>query len=854
MNRKKKEWFGGTLKKAREILEKNKKNTGGFTLVELMVVLSIMVIMMGVGYTIITGWIDYANFKRQNEYAQTIFVAAQNQLNDDASNGQLGVLNTSLQELARTDPRVQVINPVTDSYFKNDDGVPYDEKQVWPNIPDSITDQDERDKYKDTIYSIICTGDDYAEYKAGNVDDQSAVGIFYGLLDTYVYDKSIFDATICLEFTAQDGQVFSALYSDIDSGFEYNQSNENKKGNVVDIYDRTRSVRKTKMIGYYGVDSLSKATSTKTQKPVISNVSLNNDETLNLSFKLSKVQEAATQLSYEITVYDSNEKTRIKVLSINLSGSSIKKLTGTADNPLSRPVVMCNVKRYVSGSGVKDLGQLPFNVWQETDGTIRMVLDAADLSATSNLYYQEYNDIKTAEKDVYLNQKFVYTNSFHRFGIDSENIYCTIKGSGTGYKATAEKPSNVSNVYFADDNGESKPSVLRQSEDGKEAGLYIANIRHLYNVRYIEDLEGTTDTTKPVNYAEKLKITYGLCKDISWTAFINNGNLYKSDTGNRQGGLLNLPNGVEVAGTSLAFPSIRQLHADSTFNSNTTSSTGHTIADLTISTEANRKAEIWTLIKEKETDTTYLSSTGLFLVNYGNVKYITLDNAVINGNYAVVTDGTEKLVLSDNVGSICGLNSGNLSHIEVKSTKSSTVIGNENVGGLVGRNLEITSEILNTYSAGVNPKMTLDNLTNRSEVTGQNNVGGIAGKLSAVNTSRASKEEDKKVYSTDIEVDECKNYGVAQGRISEQHNNEAEKIGGIVGYADGSTKDDNIQTVEFKISNCTSSPQYTSVTGSVDEIRKQFFKRLYGRYVGGIVGYNQDAQIALCNTEKEKKV
>ena len=57
-----------------------KKNNRGYTLVELVVVMMIMAICLGLAVWGISGWRDWADFKRQNEYAQTLFVAAQNQL------------------------------------------------------------------------------------------------------------------------------------------------------------------------------------------------------------------------------------------------------------------------------------------------------------------------------------------------------------------------------------------------------------------------------------------------------------------------------------------------------------------------------------------------------------------------------------------------------------------------------------------------------------------------------------------------------------------------------------------------------------------------------------------------------
>nr|MCR5419835.1 type II secretion system GspH family protein [Lachnospiraceae bacterium] len=62
--------------------KKIKINNKGFTLVELIVTLVVIAIMAGLVVSGLLTWRDWAEFNRENEYAETLFVAAQNQLND----------------------------------------------------------------------------------------------------------------------------------------------------------------------------------------------------------------------------------------------------------------------------------------------------------------------------------------------------------------------------------------------------------------------------------------------------------------------------------------------------------------------------------------------------------------------------------------------------------------------------------------------------------------------------------------------------------------------------------------------------------------------------------------------------
>ena len=74
------------------------RNQGGYTLVELIVVICIVLILAGGAVFGVMTWIRWSQFKEQNEYAKTLFSAAQNHLTEYSENGQLGVLQQVLYE------------------------------------------------------------------------------------------------------------------------------------------------------------------------------------------------------------------------------------------------------------------------------------------------------------------------------------------------------------------------------------------------------------------------------------------------------------------------------------------------------------------------------------------------------------------------------------------------------------------------------------------------------------------------------------------------------------------------------------------------------------------------------------
>ena len=74
----------------------------------------------------------------------------------------------------------------------------------------------------------------------------------YDMLLPYLYDPAILNATVCVEFTPEDGQVFAVLYSDKAEDFTHDETKEGD--GTVSISNRSK-YRKARMVGYYGVDT-----------------------------------------------------------------------------------------------------------------------------------------------------------------------------------------------------------------------------------------------------------------------------------------------------------------------------------------------------------------------------------------------------------------------------------------------------------------------------------------------------------------------------------------------------------------------------------------------------------------------
>lgn len=766
---------------------KDKRNHGGFTVVEVIVVVTILLILAG---GIIIGaakWIEWKNFKRQNEYAKTLYVAAQNQLTEYSSSGQLEDLQDAI-----THPDGSRKHSIDGGILINSSGEKYGE-DIFKGSKDDICylmgTEDTFDAYMSGDYSSI-------EKNAGM--DAIEIKALYDLLIDYVYDPSILRAAICVEFTPENGQVFSVLYSDISSEFEYNAASASRRG-CVDVADRTTSVRKKRMVGYYGVDSLSVATSINAEKPTIVNAKLNNEDTLNLSFTLGRVKEALKLLTYEISVYDSEwqEETKVDPLLIfSIRGSDI----GSEEE---KKTVTCKVTRYNRDEEGKpsirqEIGEYEILAWIDEDDYIRVVLDAVDLDATSALFQSNYSILSDVTGDTGVTGEFKKTYSFHRFGVDVDNIYCKISGRGNNYNAATYKTTNIQHAYMG--------SVQKAKDGSVDNSIYtVKNARHLYNIRYMEDY--SEDERRDAGMTELAPLTYQLTEDISWEAFQENDVLFRNG---------------EVQ-EEADFPSLKQLRMNSVFESG--GNKKHTVSGLTITEESNHTASIYDNGSEN-------CPTGLFVENHGTLRNFGLDKITVEGSNAV--------------GAFCGENHGSLDELIVYNSEQdkspSNIKGINNVGGIVGAQAINSSYTSKEVKRADKTKIEYKSLINRAEVIGTRYTGGIVGQLKA--------DEH-----TSVLVEDCKNYGIVQGTAIDEVKNTsattARFLGGIVGYCENSEYENAKNLI---IRNCSSSPQY--VTDTIEIILKnennELTSKLNGVYVGGIVGYNKDALIENCNTKKER--
>lgn len=797
------------------------RSNRGFTLVEMIVTMMLLSILLTISVMGLMAWQDWSDFNQANEYAETMFLAAQNQLSEYNANG-------TLEDFAKQTKNFSPAEVKLDSIYY-EEGQAYSDDSVWVTVN------------KGTLVSVRANKGDYSLYAAGKDTTSPTAPIVYQLLQGYLYDTSILNDAICVEFSLEDGQVFSVLYSAKSNGdeveiFEYDNDNDSLRGSV-NIATRYDSYRKDRMIGYYGVDTLSTALKGTKEKPSIDEVKLNNEDTLNLSFKVSKPANAAQKMNYDITVYDvdsdfctsENMADGVPVMKFTLNGAKIK-------NYANRQAQNCAITRYVKDEtgtwSAQELGEFPVLAWSDTDGTIRVVLDAADFQATSASYEMNLSilrDTSKASKVANANFKFKSTYTFHRFGLDANKIKCSIKGYGAAYDTTTERQSNQSYVYFAEENN--------NTDAAKKVVNYnysIANARHLYNMRYVTDITANTEKSvdelrlSSAHYEQDknkvLTCHFQLSEDINWAGFVESGAFYNT---NGNGIQLN----DETADLAECFISMKQLRPEDSLDGKNTDGESYTVKGLTMSQAGNALCRLYTDMDTGKADDEK-KPVGLFSTNYGTIGNLKLDEVQITspgdyvGSFAGITVYGKNLT---------GETAGILENLEVvnddvDAETASFVKGKSYVGGITGTLIADSDSVVSA--------VTWKELSNAAKVTGLSHVGGVVGEL-----------RTEKNRSTAITLEDCENTGAVYAVVKDGEDKKDSKfVGGIAGscvneYAANHT-DDTSALANITIKNSNSTPFYSrkdlqAFLGNQDGTAfATYADKVAGTYVGGITGYS----------------
>lgn len=547
----------------------NQISNKGFTVVELVVVLILMTILLSL---IIFGglaWQDWARFKNENETAEDIFYAMQNQLTEYENGGatEQRVILPLQQGGGTTGPNGFDAEYVLAYYtagipgqqgaisgydklnqIKDDNSGSYDWNSIWETqtvVGDVIGTNKNSNRESRTIVKLTALSGDYSgkylPYKAGNgtadsLDLSAGTILLFDLVSPYLADSSVLDGSIAVEFCPETGQVFSALYSDrLKSGKGFLYEGGDSDGNV-SVLDRTEANRRDHQVGYFNVDKLSEKI--KGRSVSQSNLTL---EIINKEILYLKLTDNATgddrlkdgdKLNFVLFNGTNNNVEGSGVMSFSLDYSEASNHTTFADalaNPMDVTVTL-NEGLWKDMEGGTDF-RIP--VWVDGNHTY-ILLDGADVQAGTSAMTAAF---KAADKNSNEAKAFRNTYSFYRFGlkgvVDYIHASVTLKGTGRvdsdpvyskGNLLSAVDPTGGS--YHKDSAGaEGKYGVcttfatVKDETDnarGTAVTRTIKNARHLYNMRYETEYKENDENAKNTKYV--------LADNVDWNDFINVSN------------------------------------------------------------------------------------------------------------------------------------------------------------------------------------------------------------------------------------------------------------------------------------------------------------------------------------------
>lgn len=422
------------------------RDNRGYTLVELMAVLVIFAILLAIAGGGIAAYQKHSAFKKNNEYAQTIFTALQSSMAHAKAGGSLDELSKELSGSEYKDNRL--------NGKMIDEGAP---------VPDDA---------EGMYYFFFQKGEKRTDY-------EGAKKTVYEMIAPYIYDADVLNASFCVEFDPDEGTALGVCYSDKAKSFYYGNTQSKGGEGSADISGRSRNDRYDRLVGYYGVDSVS-STPEPMEGSVFKSLELVNKETLSIRWELEDAYQAsALGLAYDIKLYDAADNRLVcsfKINDLDKAETILKEEGSDKELTLTSDVLFYDEDEKVTETK-KDL---KFMGYISKEGKMILVLDAADLEAASQV------NEKSPDYDG--------TYSIRRLGFSAGPMYARMQASGTGYRPSQWEQTNTEHSYFA-------------KEEAKKDGTKIydlKNPRHLFDLRF-EEKDAPDDT-----------VLYRQAGDIFW--------------------------------------------------------------------------------------------------------------------------------------------------------------------------------------------------------------------------------------------------------------------------------------------------------------------------------------------------
>ena len=522
----------------------------GFTLVELVAVLALLAILAALVGTNVVSYVRLARFQHNESCAKTIYQVAQRALTDLETSGGLAAFCAELTTVG-----------VTGDFYRCDEsGVSVQQQTSAAAL---------QQQYNGQIYALYCDK---------NNPNSAASQQVRALLEDYIYDKTLLDASLCLEIDAVSGVVFSVFYDAKAPALRFGAA-----PGELELLDRSYAHRRSgSLVGYYSMDDIVNAVTLQQAMLEIVSLSLTNAETLAVSWS-GNSRHQDTDVSYVATVRDKTGARRFAV-TVDLAALQKAGYTPSVASALL-PVTVYSADGNVDARRSGDY-RFPLRY---VDGSFTLTLDAM-LSAQ---ILQE-----CAANDALARQ---YLYSITRFIPEPTDIYVQLQAlpNAQGDAAyTAGNPRDTQNTPCN--------TLMANGAGLNENGGYtgaIACFRHLYNLRWLNPAAAGSFSFAAPNGV------------LDWTGSASV--VYQLYNGS---GALRVLAGRPGNGEEVAFPTIPVLGAKWVLSGG-----GTTIANLQLRT-GSVPADPGSALASGAY-TAYAAYVGLFGKNYGAITDLNLRDA-----------------------------------------------------------------------------------------------------------------------------------------------------------------------------------------------------------------------------------
>ena len=732
------------------------KQTKGFTLLEMISVITVVAIIGTIVTVAVYGYMVTAYMLKANQTAETVFYAAQNYLTQQK---ELGALNQFNERIATYDTglnttRMEDILQLN-GYFPDDDPTV---KEEW-----------EKNHSSSKIVSVFINS---KEGYLGNREDMSSKDddIFYNpfwseIIEPSIKDENITDHCFLLEYDKTTGIVLSVFYSEKIVNFCQKPNiypyelNGSEKYNVVKR--DTKSLKENRQ-GYYGISMSNYANSTvEVYQPA---VKLVNGDRLYLEWQdknlplegagaesgnpaFSADSSLAGKLYYDVKIKSKNRP------DFSVSIGKVKAGVGTPTD----------WKTAEEKAGTSTSSSDPIFIYNSSTNTYSLSLDCIHYSIL-----EKYKGI--------LSTDYIYcevTPKLEGMSVSDQKGISNYESANFG---GGEKEADYNGV-MVDAGGSGKLETgLEENDSTLDSPYTIKYARHLNNMRHVT--------------AESYFLQTG---DINWkTPEYNNDSSHTV--------MLN-----KKLFEPLVF--VREVKADQNDLTNIVSEFKGQFAVEETTDEDNHKRNFRITGIDIKADAKIGNNVGLFAINGGEIKGLRLLDSSVSGitNVGAVTGTNNETGKITDVQVQAAVQAKNYNSSGEESGSTVANFG-KNIGGVIGENKGEVSDVTTS------PVVDNDQKATQNIVSGNQNVGGIIGlnhsdqvaSLKNYNNLAVVTDEDTAIQNFGGIAGQNKNTGKLQGCINKgiislSNKNEQPDgtgalsreplyIGGIVGYNEGILK------------------------------------------------------------------